>query len=517
MATRADKSQVAEAAVVGAFVSATPAPWQRLLSGSTAAVARVGVVFLMQVGLVPLYLKHWSATQFGYWMFLQSAIVIITVPDAGLQAFVEVAYIRQSGRSSRRLGMFLSMGASTGLMLSLCQMLICAALHYSGALHWLLHPPASESQWVDQVGSALVLTALSWPLASSVAGSMGRASVVQGSVAPQIWWSILTLLSGSAASAWCASLGGDLLQAAQASAAASALSGLSCILYFRARFERQGVRLRLLPRLVRMAVVRQAAGLMLKLLFETVRQHSLRLIAPQVVAVASMASLSVHRTLVGAMQQAFGVISAPLLPEYVRAQGHVGFSAESARLMRLQWRFFTGVVLPGGLVLFIVGPRLFEVWTHGKIVFDSVVFSILLLAVASFALFAPFTQYLQAANKVREQAFVAGFVLVASVLLVLGLGWAFDARGLAAAFLLIELLQGGLCLRLCWQCCRGPLFASVLRQFGLIAIISALALVLPNALPDPARPVFCFVGALAAVLLSFQSQLRSFGLWPVSY
>lgn len=498
-------------------MSATPAPWQRLLSGSTAAVARVGVVFLMQVGLVPLYLKHWSATQFGYWMFLQSAIVIITVPDAGLQAFVEVAYIRQSGRSSRRLGMFLSMGASTGLMLSLCQMLICAALHYSGALHWLLHPPASESQWVDQVGSALVVTAVCWPLASSVAGSMGRASVVQGSVAPQIWWSILTLLSGSTASAWCASLGGDLLQAAQASAAASALSGLGSILYFRSRFERQGVRLMLLPRLVRMGIVKQAAGLMLKLLFETVRQNSLRLMAPQVVAVASMANLSVHRTLVGAMQQAFGVISAPLLPEYVRGQGQAGFSAESARLMRLQWRFFTGVVLPGGLLLFIVGPRLFEVWTHGKIVFDSVVFSILLLSVASFALFAPFTQYLQAANKVREQAFVAALVLVASVLLVLSFGWAFDARGLAVAFLLIELLQGGLCLRLCWQCCRGPLFAAVLRQFCLIGVVSALVLVLPNALPDPARQVVCLISALAAAALSFQSQLRSFGLWPASY
>ncbi|MGQ0599747.1 hypothetical protein [Aquabacterium sp.] len=498
-------------------MSSTPAPWQRLLSGSTAAVARVGVVFLMQVGLVPLYLQHWSATQFGYWMFLQSAIVIITVPDAGLQAYVEVAYIRRSGRSSRRLSMFLSMGASTGLMLSVLQLLMCGVLHYSGALHWMLHPPASEAQWVDQIGAALMVTALSWPLASSVAGSMGRASVVQGSVAPQIWWSILTLLCGSAASAWCASLGGDLLQAAQASAVATAFSGLSSILYFRARFRRQGVSLMLLPRLVRMAVVKQAAGLMLKLLFETIRQHSLRLIAPQVVAVAAMASLSVHRTLVGAMQQAFGVISAPLLPEYVRAQGKDEFSAESARLMRLQWRFFTGVVLPGGLLLLVLGPRLFEVWTHGKIVFDSVVFSILLLAVASFALFAPFTQYLQAANKVREQAFVAAFVLVASVLLVLGLGWLFDARGLAAAFLLIELLQGSLCLRLCWQCCRGPLFNSVIRQFCLIGVLSALALILPNALPEAVRQPVCLIGALGAVILSFQSQLRSFGLWPASY
>lgn len=498
-------------------MSGTPAPWRRLLSGSTAAVARVGVVFLMQVGLVPLYLTHWSATQFGYWMFLQSAIVIITVPDSGLQAYVEVAYIRHSGRSSRRLGMFLSMGASTGLMLSLCQMLVCAVLHYSGALHWLLHPPVAEAQWVDQVGSGLLVTVLSWPLASSVAGSMGRASVVQGSVAPQIWWSILTLFSGSAASAWCARQGGDLLQAAQASAFASALSGLCCILYFRARFARQGVRLLLLPRLVRMAVVKLAAGLMLKLLFETIRQHSLRLIAPQVVAVASMARLSVHRTLVGAMQQAFGVISAPLLPEYVRAQGKDAFSEESARLMRLQWRFFTGVVLPGGLLLFVLGPRLFEVWTHGKIAFDSVVFSILLLAVAAFALFAPFTQYLQAANKVREQAFVAAVVLVASVLLVLGLGWLFDARGLATAFLLIELLQGALCLRLCWQCCQGPLFARVLRQFGLLGGLSALALVLPNALPEAVLPVVCLSGAVGAVLLSFQSQLRSFGLWPASY
>lgn len=484
-------------------------PLSRVLSGSAAAVARVATVFLMQIGLVPLYLSHWSATEFGYWMFLQSAIVIITVPDSGVHALVEVAYIRQSGQSSRRLSQFLSMGASTGLVVSLGQILICALLYVSGALQWLMHPPASEVALVDQVAAALLVTSLSWPIASSVAGSMGRASVVKGSVAPQIWWNILTLLGGNLASALCAHAGGNVLQAAMASAVATSLSGLTCIVYFRRSFQRDGVHLRLWPRLVRWRVIRQSAGLMLKLLFETMRQHSLRLIAPQVVSVAAMATLSVHRTLVGAMQQAFGVISAPMLPEYVRAQSHEGFSSESAALMRMQWRYFTGVILPGGLLLFVLGPRLFEVWTHGKIVFDQTVFSLLLLSVAAYALFAPFAQYLQAANKVREQAFIAACMLVASVVLVLSLGWAFDGRGLALAFVLIESLQGALCVYLCWQCCRGTRFAQLLRQFASLAVLSLMALALPNVLPEFMLPLVCSIGAVMAVGLSFQTHLRS--------
>lgn len=491
-------------------------PLARVLSGSTAAIARVGAVFLMQIGLVPLYLTHWSATQLGYWMFLQSAMVIITVPDSGVHALLEVNYIRRSGRSSRRLTAFLSTGASTGLLVSLGQVLICAGLYATHALQWLLHPPASEALFVDQVSAALLVFSLSWPVASSVAGSMGRASVVQGSIAPQIWWNILTLLGGGLASALCAHHGGDLLDAAIASSVATSLSGLTCIAYFLARFKRQRVRLVLAARLVRLSLIQEAAGLMLKLLFENVRQHSLRLIAPQVVAVAAMATLSVHRTLVGAMQQAFGVISAPMLPEYVRAQtrGDAGntFSAESAALMRLQWRYFTGVILPGGLVLFVVGPRMFDVWTHGKIAFDQTAFSLLLLSVAAYALFAPFAQYLQAANKVRAQAFVAGCVLAASVLLVLGLGWAFDAHGLACAFFLIELIQGGLCLWLCRQCCQGPLFTRLLRRFGLVALLSLLVLVLPNALPEELVPPYCLLSALLAFGLSFQVQLRHLAL-----
>lgn len=419
---------------------------KRLASGSMAAMARLVLVFAIQIAFVPLYLSKWTAVEFGYWMVYQTAMVLITIPDFGLQAFVEVDYVRRGYGSGRRVSYLLSRNISTGLLLSGVQMLVAGVLVATGVLQHVLVTSPGEGPLAMQVSWALFYTALAWPMTSSVSGSMGRASLAFGSITKSTMWSVFTLFATNVSSALAAYHGASLEQTGAASAVGGALAGLAGAVYFWRDFRQHRVRVDVRMRRVSFALIGKASGLMLKTLFETVKTHSIRLIAPKVIGIAAMVGISVHRTLVGAFQQGFSVVTAPMLPEFVRGQVAQDNDRSVLALMRLQWVFCMVLVLPAATLVYLIGPTIFVHWTHGKIAFDKTIYFWLVMSTLALVAFTPFYQFVQSRNLVSVQVLMSAVGLGGTVLLLPVLGWAFGPNGVASSLALVELIQGAVCL-----------------------------------------------------------------------
>lgn len=409
-------------------------------------MARLVLVFAIQIAFVPLYLSKWTAVEFGYWMVYQTAMVLITIPDFGLQAFVEVDYVRRGYGSGRRVSFLLSRNISTGLLLSVVQMVMAGLLVATGVLQHVLVTSPDERPLAMQVSWALLYTALAWPMTSSVAGSMGRASLAFGSITKSTLWSVVTLFVTNVSSALAAYCGASLEQAGAASAVGGALSGLAGTIYFWRDFRQHHVRVDVRVSRISFSLIHKASGLMLKTLFETIKTHSIRLIAPKVIGIAAMVGISVHRTLVGAFQQGFSVVTAPMLPEFVRGQVAQDDDRSVLGLMKLQWAFCMVLVLPAATLVYLIGPTIFEHWTHGKIAFDKTIYFWLVMSTLVLVSFTPFYQFVQARNLVSAQVLMSAIGLGGTVLLLPALGWAFGPCGVASSLALVELLQGAICL-----------------------------------------------------------------------
>lgn len=484
----------------------------RLSSGALAAFTRVAVVLAIQIALVPLYLSSWTTTQYGYWMIFQAALVIVTIPDLGLQAFVEVDYVRRGRASGRRLSYLLSRNISTGLLLSLFQILFVALLVATHAVEYLLAPAAGDMKYANDVGWALLNSVLAWPLASSVSGSMGRASTSFGSIAKSTWWSVVTLFVTNLVSAVAAYNGLSIRQASAASAVAGSIAGMACIAYFMFDFSKYKMSIQLSMARVSLPLATQALGLMLKTLFETIKGHSIRLIASRVIGVAPMVSVSIHRTLTGAFQQGFSVISAPMLPEYIRAQIQKDRRGGVVRLMRTQWAFCTVLIIPAAAFLPLIGPSLFSLWTHGKINFDPILYFWLVCTIILNVGFAPFYQYVQSMNLVSAQAVISACGLVSVVTLLPLLGHAWGVYGVGAALASVEVIQGSVCMYFLLRVIADQsVVRGVLREFVFQTAFWLLCILLPVVWSGNYMKIIAFglalLGSLSTLLMMF--RLRS--------
>jgi O-antigen/teichoic acid export membrane protein len=97
----------------------------------------------------------------------------------------------------------------------------------------------------------------------------------------------------------------------------------------------------------------------------------------------AVVSFSTLRTLSRLSVQVLGMIANTLWPELSRAFGE-GDVDLARRLHRLAWQASLGLALPGGAMLWILGPFIYRVWIHHNVNFNASCFHVLLLvAIAS--------------------------------------------------------------------------------------------------------------------------------------
>src|SRR5690606_33493061 len=74
----------------------------RLISGSAASWAQIGITFITQMLLVPVYLSYWDVATYGLWLAILTLGYLLIALDFGHQEFLAYELLR-IGKQNRKM------------------------------------------------------------------------------------------------------------------------------------------------------------------------------------------------------------------------------------------------------------------------------------------------------------------------------------------------------------------------------------------------------------------------------
>ena len=132
------------------------------------------------------------------------------------------------------------------------------------------------------------------------------------------------------------------------------------------------------------------------------RQQGVRLVLAPLSNITDLAAFVTMRTGANVAMQGLGTITNPLKPETMNYL-NAGDQDRLDSTLGLVWITIAAVFSPAVLVLQVVFPGLFVVWTRGKIQFEPVLFALLSLSVLVFGLAQPAMSIVQGVNQLGPQ------------------------------------------------------------------------------------------------------------------
>lgn len=429
---------------------------RRLIRGTAVTWLRLGLAIIAQVVTTPVFLAFWSAETYGIWLAIMTAVALLKLPGASHQTYVGFELLRNWSKRPRLYTRILKSGLRVGYFLSVLELLVAG-----GIVGWgvpLIIDENSSVAALHEIGAAFFLIAAGGSLVWNWGGIWVRAASATGHYERCAWWGVGDGFIRAVAPLIVIPLGAGLVGAAATLMAALLVLHVltSCDLI---RICRSGLRTEVSGRWslgLRNLVLSLTLGI--KYMLEMIRQQGARLILAPLSGAAEMAAFATMRTGANVALQGLNSITNPLMPELMRfivARDQGRMEASFATV----WLVVLGLMTPVVIVLQAFAPWLFEVWTHGKIPFDPMLFSVLSMSVLVYGAAQPAMAVAQGNNLIRPQliiSFVAGAIaLVGMFSLIPRMG----IRGAGFALLAAEIaaLVGYLAVSSSW-----------LRRFGLV-------------------------------------------------
>jgi O-antigen/teichoic acid export membrane protein len=417
----------------------------RLYSGSVATIVNIGCTLVLQIVLVPVYLVYWPLQRYGVWLALQSAVNILYIIDIAHQDYVgfEMMKLRFDDRQKRSnlLSSSLPWGGVTGIIL-LGVGGVSAFTEWGS--HLLGRYVGDENQ---VVGIIIICYVATWSLYKPL-GLIGRALVSVGHFPRNAWWSVAISAVGSLAPAIAVSQGYGIGGAAAANIAALAVVNGAICFDFRRTLKREGISLRKPNFKIGYRDFSRSHALAIVQLNEMLQQTGFRLVLLPFVGPASLALFSTLRTVANIVQQGINVLINPGTPELMRFVA-VRDAGRTSAMMCLMWLLIVFLFAPAVVVLQLVAPFVFTVWTLGKMTFDGQTFALLSAALMVSGLSQPARAIIRGNNILRAQV---GISIIASVALLGFTSWLAPWRGILGAALG---LFGAECIR-----CAGSVYVA---------------------------------------------------------
>ncbi|MCU7547499.1 hypothetical protein OCK74_00155 [Chitinophagaceae bacterium LB-8] len=387
----------------------------RVISGSSAAWARIGVTMLSQLALVPLYLSHWTVETYGIWLAVQALANVIYTLDFGHQTFLEFEFLRIGKDNRKQLSNYLSSGVFIGVCLSIFQVLLIIIFLISGMLPSLL----GELELVDRsilydAGIALLLQGIVWLICTSMIGLFTRALAPFGYYARMSWWGVLNAALSIFAPVVAVVLGADLLITSLVAAGASiACSGFQYLDIFHL-FRREQIiigkpSLKLGWKNLLYSIIISGRNLL-----ENTRQQGVRLILTPLSGAAGLAAFSTMRTGANVALQGMASVSNPLMPELMRFL-HQRDQKRIELAFGTVWVVVVVILAPAVVVLQAVIKPLYSIWTRGQIPFNPWLFAMLSQTVLVYALAQPAIAVVKGNNLLKPQLSISAFAAIVVV------------------------------------------------------------------------------------------------------
>lgn len=418
---------------------------KRVIASLGANAFGQGVNVIIQVLSLPLFLHKWDATTYGIWLMLSAVPGYLLMADVGM---VNTA----GNRMTMAMGQGDSTQANQIFQSALVFMIVaCGGLALLTVPTVLLAPLPGLNSFDHRIALAALILGVLLSLFSGLADAIFRAT---GRYALGTLFSNVFRLSE-----WGGWIVGLYIWG---TFSAVALTGLSIrivavvVLAWIARRDAQGIhygfrfaRFSEVKAMAVPAVTFMAFPLTNALSFQGSTLLVGNLLGPAVVTV-----FNTYRTLARVAVQLTGIFSFALWAEFSRLFGQGGAQAVRA-IYRRSSLIGGGLAVGMSLVLFLVGPWLLNIWTHGVIVYNAGLMLVLLTYAAAGGVQHVSRVLLMATNQhmglAQWSLFAAIFMLGLGALLAAPLG----VMGVSIAMLISEFVMVGVCLLLCHRLLSG--------------------------------------------------------------
>lgn len=389
----------------------------RIVSGSLASWARIGVTFVTQLLLVPVYLSYWSPELYGLWLSVLAFVAIWTTLDFGHAEYLGFEFLKlgRSNRDEISLRLWSSIGLAFGV--GLIELTIIGLIVYYDLAGILLGDISIANVNVMR-DSGLVIMALyfAWLTNGYIAGILQRALYPFGYYPRTSWWAVGNSVIVSAAPIVAIIMGADLLKAGLALAFADVIYNL--VYWFDlVRLARvENIWFKKIQLSYGFKDYRNSLVLSGKSFLEKLRHQGIRVILAPLSGAGGVAAFSTMRTGANVALQGLSTITNPMLPELMRFLNQQDQQRTEA-VFGMVWMVVI-LLAPAVVILQVFVEPLYIIWTRDSISFDPLLFGLLSLGVLIYGLAQPPISVIRGNNLLKPQLLIA---MLASVIVVGGM------------------------------------------------------------------------------------------------
>jgi O-antigen/teichoic acid export membrane protein len=417
---------------------------KRFLSGSAASWAKIGINIISQVALVPIFLSHWSIEQYGCWLVIASISGLASIFSTAHQCYLEYEFLKIGDKNPQSLALMFYSSIPFAIFFCLFELVfICIGIWLGlfnnafDAKHTLSPALLNEAFW------SLIITSVTWLLVTSVGGLGGRLVSPLGYFPRFAWWGVTLALLTTIASVTALYSGAGLLTTT------ITVSIVNCLVNIPIHLDiwRLSNKHQIFPVKpdwhLGASVTLRSFALVVGSVIDNLRNQGIRVFLSSIVGLSQMTTFSTTRTISNVSLQGIGTVSNPAMPElmrFLRERDEVRMHSIMGFLL-----FMTVILLaPAMLLLQLLIPDIFLLWTRGKVPYDETLFAIFSIGLMFNAYARSASAIIQGNNLVKVQLTMSvtlGFVAVGGIVL---LSTFYGIHGAAAALLLAEMVGDGM-------------------------------------------------------------------------
>jgi len=410
----------------------------RLISGSAASWAQIGITFITQMLLVPVYLSYWDVATYGLWLAILTLGYLLIALDFGHQEFLAYELLRIGKQNRKMISRYLYSGIFMGILSGALQIPVVVGLYKIGFLDTLGDTePLSEAQ-TRTTFVVLLAGSVSSLISISIGGILTRALSSLGYYPRVAWWSVYTSVVMNVAPAIAVIMGADLLVTGITVATTRVITDIPLFYDMFRLLKKENITFSYPS--VRLGWKNFAKSTFLSTtgILETLRHQGIRLLLTPLAGATALAAFSTMRTATNVAMQGLRTITIPLMPELVQFL-HKKDQERSEAAFATVWIVAVIGLCPAVILLQDIIEPLFIAWTRGQIVFNPWLFATLSTAVLVYAVAQPAIAVVRGNNILQPQiviSAVTGGIAVGGIVVLVPI---FGITGAGVSLLLSEL------------------------------------------------------------------------------
>ena len=363
----------------------------------------LSIVF--QLISVPICLKYWGAENYGSWLALFAAFMLVRSLDTGYVAYVgnKLNYLYHQDQFALREHLASSVYGIT--IIGFLQLSIGIAAIFSGQIAILLGMSA-EHVTDQHYGLALLVLISTWALSGSYLGIVHRLLIPAGMMYQAAWWSMGMQISQFVGIIMASILNFDMLEASLLFAFIQLSIYLASAIYIRKKLPDYYPWWR--GRMLRTGINDLGHSMLITVsnIIQQVSSNGTLLLVSALSGPAAVPVFTTVRTLANLWTNVTSVLTSPLLPDVVRYYA-TGEGQKIISVSEAYWVLVGTIVNLGVLISYPLIKPLYGYWTSHLVVLDKPLLCLFLASVVLSNAGGLISAYLNGINSLRITLFAS--------------------------------------------------------------------------------------------------------------